>query len=761
MRRLISETSDILKGPIRWGLQWVICLGLGTLPLLGATYFVDGNCPNSGNGSTMSCGPAGGNGASNSLQAGIDRLTSPGDVLKVRGIHPPHDSETSAFDGRYHGDWFTISNKNGASGNPIVIEAYGYGTPSAETVYVDGTTAPTTQWTRCTSCTAGVCAGVPGTCGDVWYTTSSGTSAMVIGAQRPDGLPTYRVASPSALTGQYYSYSPYTSGGTILVRWGASLPNKPYVLYNNNGMGFFFGFGGKSSYITVRGFTLRAHRRSSFLIQGTSPPSSNIVIEGNRILYTYDVQSQGSDYGIGAYDAPNVTIRNNEIAYTGSEGIHTQAATSGPTVYTIEGNWIHDTGDQTISGPETRGTPWGMILGDHGGGSGNGDYTGSVVQNNLIERQSNNGSGAVGGGIVLENNSNNWIIRNNVFRDSARECLKFDATGISTSNVEVYNNLFFDCGLNPGGSAGGGPGIFLYSGGSGKSTNNNKFYNNTFVNNRGPYGAAIGLDCFGACTGNVIRNNIMYDSSSRKQVRWPGPGVFQNNLVYASTSGTLVEFNGRTFGCSALIATADVDGDGTANDKVRCADPLFLSLNNEDYHLLAGSPAIDGGSTAGMPAGRTASINNTLAGIHGLPSYADNAPMAGAAWDMGAVERGGTAGLPTAAITLSDPSPTAPGNVTVTLTTSVPVVQLPASLVFTANGGGITSVVLTGTIPGTRFTGLLVVNSSIPDGPGVFSLPLGSLVDGSGNIGNVITAGAQVTIDKTPPAAPANLTTGN
>jgi len=760
MRRLNSESVGAWTRASRILVLWAIGLGVGTLPLLGATYYVDGNCPNAGSGSSIACGPSGGSGPLTSLQAGIDKLTSPGDVLKVRGVHPAHDGETAAFDGRYHNDWYPIGNKNGASGSPIVIESYNYGTPSAESVYLDGTTAPTGNWTPCSTCSSGFCAGVPGTCGDVWYATSSGTSAMVIGAQKPDGTPTYRVASASALTSQYSSYSTYASGGTILVRWGSALPNKPFVLYNNNGMGFFIGYGGKSSYITIRGFTLRTHRRAAFLIQSTTPPSSNIVIEGNRILYSFDVQNQGSDYGIGSYGASQVTIRNNEIAWTGSEAIHTQAAASGPSVYTIEGNWIHETGDQTISGPEVRGTPWGMILGDAGGGTGNGDYTGSVVQNNLIERQSNNGTGAVGGGIVLENNSNNWIIRNNVFRDSARECLKLDASGVSNNNNEIYNNLFFDCGLNPGGSAGGGPGIFLYSAGAGKATSNNRIYNNTFVNNRGPYGAAIGLDCFGACTGNVIRNNIMYDSGSRKLVRWPGGGTFQNNLVYAPTSGTLVEFNGRTFGCSGLVTTADVDGDGSANDKVRCTDPLFVSLNGDDYHLLAGSPAMDGGSSVGMPAGRTSSINNTLAGIHGLPSYSDNAPMAGAGWDMGAVELGSVGGLPTASITLSDPSPTAAGTVTVTLVTSVSVVQLPALLVFTANGGGLTSIPLTGAVPGRQFTGTFTVNSSIPDGPGTFSLPVGSLVDGSGNIGNAISSGAQTTIDKTAPAAPANLRSG-
>lgn len=724
----------------------------------GAVYYVDGNCPNSGDGSTTVCASAGGHGPIKDLQAGIDRLSAPGDFLRVRGVHPAHDGETSSFDGRYSGDWFTISNKNGASGNPIVLEPYNYGTSNQEPVYIEGTAAPTGTWTRCSSCTTGVCAGVPGTCSDVWSVTSSGLTSMVIGAQRPDGTPTYRVGSASALTSQYSSFSTYTSGGPLLVRWGSALPNKPYVFYNNNGSGFAIGFSGKSTFITIRGFTLRCHRTSSFVIKSTSPPSSDIVIQDNRILYALGKTSEGSDYGIASAGATNITIANNEIAYTGSEGIHISAMVSGPSKYTITNNWIHHQGDQSVSGPDVYGTPWGMILTDSGGNFGNGDYSGSVVDGNLIELQFNDGPSSVGGGVDLENSSSNWVISNNVFNSSARECLKLDGFGVATDNNQIYNNLFMNCGLNPGGAGGGGAGIYVFANTS-KSASNNLFYNNTFVNGHGTSGAAISLDCSGTCTGNVMRNNIMYDSGSRKQVRWLVGGTFQNNLVFANTTGTLVDFNGRSFNCSQLLPTVDIDGDGVASDKVRCVDPLFVSVANRDVHLGSLSLAIDGGTSSGMPSGRTASMNNTVAGAHGWPSYTDNRPKSGSAWDMGALEFW-TGAAVTASLTLSDPSPTAAGTVTVTLTTSTAVVQLPGVLTFTGSNGSTTTIPLSGAVPGSTFTGAFVVNSSVAEGVGTFSLPVGSLVDGSGNQGNAIVSGAQTTIDMTPPSAPANLRLG-
>ena len=50
------------------------------------------------------------------------------------------------------------------------------------------------------------------------------------------------------------------------------------------------------------------------------------------------------------------------------------------------------------------------------------------------------------------------------------------------------------------------------------------------------------------------------------------------------------------------------------------------------------SPAKDAGTSTGMPAGHTRDINNTIAGAHIPPSYADNQAMFGSAWDIGADE---------------------------------------------------------------------------------------------------------------------------
>ncbi|UCE06027.1 MAG: hypothetical protein JSW07_20965, partial [bacterium] len=112
----------------------------------------------------------------------------------------------------------------------------------------------------------------------------------------------------------------------------------------------------------------------------------------------------------------------------------------------------------------------------------------------------------------------------------------------------------------------------------------------------------------------------------------------------------------------------------------------------------------------------------------------------------------------TAAITLSDPTPTKAGSHTVTLVTSTNVVKIPTPLIFEESDGTTTTINLTGSVPGTVFTGTFVVDNSVADGIGSFSLLPGALEAELGNISNTIISGASVKIDKTAPVKPIGLT---
>ncbi len=112
---------------------------------------------------------------------------------------------------------------------------------------------------------------------------------------------------------------------------------------------------------------------------------------------------------------------------------------------------------------------------------------------------------------------------------------------------------------------------------------------------------------------------------------------------------------------------------------------------------------------------------------------------------------------PTAAITLSDPSPTKSGQVQVTLTTSEAVTKLPTPLIFTESDNSTTQIDLSGSVPGDTFTGIFVVDETVADELGHFSLATDALIDVNGIKGNEISSGAFIRIDKTPPANPQNV----
>src|SRR6266581_1731680 len=767
------ETAVGKTGPVWRNASSRVLLSLGMVILSSAAtaraavYFVDGNCPQDGNGLALSCASTtGGVGPKKTIDGGIALLSLPGDLLSIRGSHKLHDGETADFDGRYFSDTFSISGKQGSSAATIVVQPYNYSPlGTGESVYIDGTTVPSSGWSQCKDCSAGVCAGVPGTCGETWYATDSGLASKVLGAQKADGSPTYRVTSVSSLTNSHQgyrgtvpeidSYSPQVAGATILVRWGpgtsaplGSANPKPYVFYNNNGVGFWIT---NSSYITIQGFTFRCHKSASILMSDGSGPVNNISVLDNHILYNIAATGTGPDYGVALYRVVSAAIRNNEIGWTGSEGIHSQANHSGSAL-SVSGNWLHDLGDQNVLGTAASGTPSGAIFGDDGGF---GDYSGSVFENNLITDLQGGSGTDIGRGLILENSSSNWIIRNNIWSRTAATCLKLDAVGAGTAHVDnnqIYNNLFLNCGTKANGTT--SPGILAVTS-SGKTLQNNLIYNNTFS---GALDASIVVQTGGTISNNLMRNNIMYDAGGKKLVDWSSGSssdVFENNVVYSGTlpsGSTLVTWTGAHVSGGPSYACAGITNVASSN---KCSPPAFM-IGSDEYHIQGSSPARDAGTSAGMPVGRLTSINNTLAVSHQLPSYADNQLMRGSSWDAGATEYVGSL-APTATLSLSDPSPTAAGNVTVTLSTSVAVISVPGPLSFLESDGTSTAINLSGSVPGSTFTGIFVVDSSVADGQGTFSLPAGSLVDSSNNKGNTIVSGGLTTIDKTPPSAPQNL----
>lgn len=138
---------------------------------------------------------------------------------------------------------------------------------------------------------------------------------------------------------------------------------------------------------------------------------------------------------------------------------------------------------------------------------------------------------------------------------------------VGSSNCSFHNNVI-------------GPNMAGYTHGivDDNSGGNNKFFNNTII------GATDWAFVVGGTVGNApgieFRNNIVYQASN---------GIFTINSSLAHTNNVFHEVSGSMYN-----GTSAGDGEITA-------DPKFVNPASRDFHLRAGSPAIDAGVDVGLP----------------------------------------------------------------------------------------------------------------------------------------------------------------
>lgn len=204
------------------------------------------------------------------------------------------------------------------------------------------------------------------------------------------------------------------------------------------------------------------------------------------------------------------------------------------------------------------------------------------------------------------------------------------AAGFECEDSTAHDNLFYDLT---------GPAIAFWE------ANNCAAYNNTFVrtgtnstamvevlgNLHHFYtGAQVGDPALHDDSQNItLQNNIFYDGDASNTLLYIAPEC-DNNIVtdyniWWPAEGSANRFHsGYTDYTWAGYQTATSQG---ANSLI--ADPLFVDAANDDYHLTSGSPPIDAGTDPGT-------------------SWTDldlNMRPAGATWDIGAYEYGGSVAL--------------------------------------------------------------------------------------------------------------------
>jgi hypothetical protein len=213
------------------------------------------------------------------------------------------------------------------------------------------------------------------------------------------------------------------------------------------------------------------------------------------------------------------------------------------------GSVVETSNDATISGFTIRngtgGRHWWITRYKQGGGI-KCDRKNTTIANNIIEDNFQRwGTSLYGGGIFL------WV-----------------STATVRNNVIVGNKSFY------------GSGIYTYGG-------NPKIINNTFVDNRYQY-YWYSQTIIAVSSPAAIENNILYGNDAGEIWNLGGRASISYNNFWDNriTSYSYYHCPTRT-----IITYANEEG-----DNIVLADPLFVDATNGDYHLLAGSPAINTGN---------------------------------------------------------------------------------------------------------------------------------------------------------------------
>src|SRR6266540_2306124 len=353
-----------------------------------------------------------------------------------------------------------------------------------------------------------------------------------------------------------------------------------------------FKLAGKS-YVTIQGFTVANTSSYGFYV---SSSSSNVIVSGNTVS---NIASNG------IYDttlSSNVTVSGNTVSGTQSHAIYVSPSSSNVTVndnqvsgITGYGFWANSSSGVTVSGNTISNT---SNYGLHVDTSSNVTVSGNEAFGNA-RGYSRAAPGIDGRGY------NNTVDRN-ISHDNEDSGFQF-YTG-SHDNL-VVDNLSYgngDHGIDDLGST------------------NQRIISNTVYDN-----VAAGINVEGSSTGATIENNIAVDNGINSP-RTSGnirvdststTGTTVNyNLVFLSVPDVMYQWGSDKYdSLQAFRAATGMESHGDQDD------PSWVSAASGDFHLLAGSPAIDSADSAvsgetstdleGLPRADDPDTHNSGAGV--------------------------------------------------------------------------------------------------------------------------------------------------
>jgi hypothetical protein len=343
------------------------------------------------------------------------------------------------------------------------------------------------------------------------------------------------------------------------------------------------------SFVRVTGFEIRNFADAHAIFASGS--GTHVELRDNRI---HDIRGEGAG-GIAVYGTEPAPIT--DVVIDGNEIYDTEPAPSEALVvngnvagFEITGNVLRDNDNIGID----------MIGGEADVNSGAGLVARSgLCRGNRVTRSNSSYGGGFGAGIYVDG-GRDIVIEGNVVTESdlgieiGAENPGVVATGIVVRNNLLYRNeragLLFGGYDEPVGRANGN----VFRG-------NTLFENNTVgASGEGRYFSGGGIAEILVQYGqdNRVENNLIVAGPENAMVESAGPGsssgdAFDYNLWWsASPEDAVFRLNAGEFsGFADWQANAAQDGNGLA------ADPLLVGPLT-DFHLGAGSPAIDRGDPA-------------------------------------------------------------------------------------------------------------------------------------------------------------------
>jgi len=397
-------------------------------------------------------------------------------------------------------------------------------------------------------------------------------------------------------------------------------------------------------------------------LEGSSANIQYWVIDA----FSIDGTVQTAGYGVDVRGSDHVTVQNCTVHNAFKTGIF--AAFSD--YYIVQNCTSHNNGEHGIY--NSNSSDYGVVRGNY-------------VYSNASFGVHTNGDYTMGGDGVISN----WLLEKNNSSNNV--------TGLNFDQVEttvVRNNLIYNFS---------GKGFSLYGSGTGVGSRNNRILNNTALSKTdgSSYYTFLILGGSGpAPVGNKVFNNILYHYSTANN---------RGSLCIATSAETNFESDYNVvmnyFGlddAAQILTLAQWRSLGYDVHSIQATDTaLFVNPAANDYHLKAGSPAINAGTA--------------LADV--ADDYEGNSRPQGGAYDIGCYEASGgtalsitTTSLPADTVNVAYNQTLQATGGTMPYTWAIASGSLPAGLSLVASTGAITG---TPTAAGTsNFTARVTDNVS-------------------------------------------------